>query len=233
MTSAARQYLDSHPWITFRFGLRALSGKDWMQIGEALSKCDHIAGVPLAPRVAAELHQIFLIKGVHATTQIEGNTLSEEEVGKRLKGNLPLPESQEYMGIEVENVAKGCELVMQELAGGAEIPLSPERIALFNKIVLDGLGLEEDVIPGATRPRQTATIYWDGSAAGLKSSAVPRRAVRLLCAERVRRGAARAAEYHSAAAAQRRVDQLRPRGAPSVQLTDDRPPAGAGALAPS
>ncbi|HET8662053.1 MAG TPA: Fic family protein [Micromonosporaceae bacterium] len=153
ITLAKRQYLDSHPWITFQFDLRTLSSQDWMQLGEALSKCDHIAGVPLAPRVAAELHQIFLIKGVHATTQIEGNTLSEEEVGKRLKGDLPLPRSQEYLGIEVENVAKGCEVVVQELAGGAEIPLSPERIALFNKIVLDGLDLAEDVVPGAIRTR--------------------------------------------------------------------------------
>ena len=59
-----------------------------MNLGEARSKCEHIAGVPLRPTVARELHQLYLAKGVLGTTAIEGNTLSEEQVRQLLEGQL-------------------------------------------------------------------------------------------------------------------------------------------------
>jgi hypothetical protein len=34
-----------------------------MLLGEASSKCEHIAGVPLQPDVARDLHQLYLAKG--------------------------------------------------------------------------------------------------------------------------------------------------------------------------
>ena len=49
-------------------------------LGEALSKCQHLAGVPLKPKAAEELSMVYLARGVQATTAIEGNTLSQREV---------------------------------------------------------------------------------------------------------------------------------------------------------
>src|SRR5262249_14122077 len=108
-----RAYKASHPWIAFEFDLDKLSAVTWMRLGEAISKCDHIAGVPLAPEVAQKMHMIYLVKGVHATTQIEGNTLSEDEVRERLEGRLALPESQEYLGVEVTNIASACDMIFR------------------------------------------------------------------------------------------------------------------------
>lgn len=48
-----------------------------MVLGEARSKCDRLANVPVPPEYARELHLISLSKGVHATTAIEGNTRSQ------------------------------------------------------------------------------------------------------------------------------------------------------------
>lgn len=62
-----------------------------MLLGEACSKCEHISSVPLQPKTAAYLHQLYLAKGALATTAIEGNTLSEAEVVKHLEGK-PLRE---------------------------------------------------------------------------------------------------------------------------------------------
>ena len=94
----SRPYSGSHPWINFRFDLNRLSGIDWVRLGEAISKCDHIAHVALPPVVSAELHQIYMVKGIHASAQIEGNSLSEDQVRARVEGDLRLPESQEYLG---------------------------------------------------------------------------------------------------------------------------------------
>lgn len=146
-----RTYRDSHPWVTFTFNLTHLTPLDWINMGEAWSKCDHIAGVPLQPDVAHRLHQVYLAKGVHATTQIEGNTLSEDEVRKRVEGDLELPESQEYLGIEVDNVLRACDVIANDLAEGRDMRLTPERIKLFNRMVLEGLPVKEGVVPGEVR----------------------------------------------------------------------------------
>jgi hypothetical protein len=102
--SQGRSYAQSHPWITFTFDLYRLTSLDFVRLGEAMSKRHHISGVPLPPGVADQLHQIYLVKGIHATTQIEGNSLSEDQVRARVEGDLELPASQEYLGQEVDNI---------------------------------------------------------------------------------------------------------------------------------
>ncbi len=82
----SRPYETSHPWINFRVDLNDLSHKTWLLLGEAESKCQHVAGVPLRPQVAKRLYMIYLSKGVHGTVSIEGNTLSQDEVRQRVLG---------------------------------------------------------------------------------------------------------------------------------------------------
>lgn len=157
-----RDYLESHPWITFTFHLDRLAPIDWINIGESWSKCDHIAGVPLQPAVAEELHHVYLAKGVHATTQIEGNTLSEDEVGQRVRGTLELPESQEYLGTEVDNILRACQLIAKDMATGQDMQLTPERIKHFNRMVLQGLPLEDHVSPGEVRTQSVVVGDYRG-----------------------------------------------------------------------
>lgn len=148
-----RPYSESHPWINFTFDLGRLTELDFVRLGEALSKCDHIAGVPLPPDVASQLHRVYLVKGIHATTQIEGNSLSEDEVRLRVEGDLKLPESQEYLGKEVDNILAACNLLAQELARGSDMRLTSKRIMQFNRMVLDGLPAEDGVVPGEIRTK--------------------------------------------------------------------------------
>ena len=98
-----RLHETTHPWLRFMVRLDAATAPPdlWMLLGEAASKCDHIAGVPLKPETADRLHKLYLAKGVRATTAIEGNSLSEEEVIGRLDGSLHLPPSKEYLGKEI------------------------------------------------------------------------------------------------------------------------------------
>src|SRR3990172_7484078 len=105
----------THPWISFELDLRKFDHKLWMALGETASKCEHIAGVPLQPDTAEKLHLLYLAKGVRATTAIEGNTLSEEEVIERIEGKLPLPPSREYLGKEIDNILKGCNEIKEKL----------------------------------------------------------------------------------------------------------------------
>lgn len=106
---------------------------------------------PLQPNVAAELNRIYLSKGAHATTQIEGNTLSEADVRKRVDHDLPLPPSQQYLGQEIDNVVNGYNRIVKEVVKQEPLTLTPQRITEFNKIVLEGLPIEGAAQPGQIR----------------------------------------------------------------------------------
>ncbi len=147
-----RTYETTHPWIKFQFDQRQIHPKLWILLGEAQSKCEHIAGVPLRPATAAELHRLYLAKGALGTTAIEGNTLSEKEVLDQLDGKLRLPPSKEYLGTEIDNIVKACSSILKELRdsnGVSEITI--EGIKKLNKQVLEGLPINEEVIPGEIR----------------------------------------------------------------------------------
>lgn len=145
-----RTFERTHPWITFRVDLRAAGPRLWMLLGEAASKCEHIAGVPLKPAIARTLHNVYLAKGAHATTAIEGNTLSEQEALRRIEGKLDLPPSKEYLGREIDNVLAAFNAIGERLRGGDD-RITPERIREYNAMVLESLQLQEGVVAGAVR----------------------------------------------------------------------------------
>jgi Fic family protein len=121
-----------------------------MLLGEAQSKVEHVAGSLLKPDVAERLHLLFLAKGALATTAIEGNTLTESEVLDLIRGQLPLPPSRAYLAREVENIIRALNAIAnQVLAGGLDITAG--EIKEFNRLVLDGLELEEGAVPGQVR----------------------------------------------------------------------------------
>jgi Fic family protein len=121
-----------------------------MLLGEAASRCEHVAGIPLRPDIAQSLHQLYLAKGAHATTAIEGNTLSEQEALLRIKGELTLPASREYLGRELDNIVGSFNRIGELLRVGDDA-LTPERVRDFNLWILENLKLEEGVVPGAVR----------------------------------------------------------------------------------
>lgn len=106
---------------------------------------------PLQPQVAEHLNEIYVSKSAHATTQIEGNTLSEEEVRRRVRRELELPPSQEYLGQEIDNVVAAYNLIIGDVEAKRPLPLTTSRVKEFNRLVLRDLPREEDVDPGEIR----------------------------------------------------------------------------------
>src|SRR5438445_3602191 len=148
----SRTYQETHPWITFGTIDMTRAPYDlWMHLGEAQSKIEHIAGVPLRPDVEKGLHLVYLVKGAHATTAIEGNTLTEEQVRARVEGRLELPKSQEYLGKEIDNIVAGYNAIMKRLLTHPNDPITPAEIAAYDFRVLNRLELDEGVFPGQYR----------------------------------------------------------------------------------
>ncbi len=146
-----RKYLKTHPWIDFKISTNKFDYRLWMLLGEARSKCEHIAGVPLKPAAAEELHKVYLYKGASATTAIEGNTLSEEEVRAFMEKEMELPPSKKYLGQEIENIIEAFNFIVELVKEGKGEKIKNENIRLFNQLVLKELNLPDGVLPGEIR----------------------------------------------------------------------------------
>jgi len=151
-----REYRRTHPWISFRHHLERADPLHWSLLGEAAARCDHVAQAVLPPSDARELHRLYLIKGAKATTAIEGNTLSEEQIAALLEGQLELPPSREYLKQEVDNVLKAVNDIFADIMRGEPPVLTADWLAGANRRLLAGLEehLEDGVFPGEipTRP---------------------------------------------------------------------------------
>ncbi len=146
-----REYEKSHPHIAFRVDLRTASPALWLLLGEAKSKSEHVARTLLKPEISRELLRVYLTKGALATTAIEGNTLSEDEARRVIDDDIRLPRSKEYLGTEIRNVLNAFDLVTSELLDDPEMQITPDALQLYNLTILDGLELEDGVVPGQIR----------------------------------------------------------------------------------
>ena len=114
------------------------------------------------PETAKRLNLVSLEKGALATTAIEGNTLSQEEVARLGRGELHLPPSKEYLGIEVNNILR----VFNDLIALDSIPpLNSERVKYLNGAVLDSLDLDDEIVSGEVRVHEVGVARYRGAPA--------------------------------------------------------------------
>lgn len=146
-----RTYVQTHPWITFDLDFSRFDYRLWLALGEAGSKCEHIAGVPLAPTVAQHIQRLYLAKGASATTAIEGNTLSEEEAEQIISGQKILPASQKYLADEIKNIVSAFNEVTNHIDKNGTGNITIEFLKKLNFLVLHGLSLDTEVFPGEIR----------------------------------------------------------------------------------
>ena len=146
-----RAYTRSHPWLTFELDLRSkVPFELWVMLGECQSKCEHLGGIPLKPKVAKKLHLLYLAKGTQASAAIEGNSLTVDEVEKEIDGKLSVPPSREYLKVEVANLVRACnEIANKLIVDDTARNLSAEQFHEYNEKVLRGITLEDGDVPGA------------------------------------------------------------------------------------
>lgn len=165
LTERGRQHVETHPWIDYRFDLSRFDPRTWMLLGEAASKCDHIAHVPLRPEVSKKLLLIYLSKGAHGTTSIEGNTLSEEEVMQRVDGQLELPLSREYLGAEIDNIVELINSVTRRTLNGDPPDVSADTIKEYHRTLFRGQPVSDDNRVGEFRTHSVTVARYRGAPA--------------------------------------------------------------------
>ena len=148
----SRMYLTAHSFIIYTLNLHEVSYKLWMLLGAAESKCKHLAGIPLRPEKQKELNQISLKKGIRATTAIEGNTLSEDDVEQIYRsGAESIPLSRRYQAQEVENVLNVYNGIIHQIEIGQDCKVSLEVLGTDNAEILKNIKIDSHIIPGEIR----------------------------------------------------------------------------------
>ena len=158
-------YPASHPWISFRFETARIPAAVWRQMGECEAMLRQIAATPMSGRLAKELYRLYLSKGAHATTAIEGNTLTEEDALKQMKGDLPLPASREYLRVEVDNILTLCDDLAQRQTKGDLPPLTADLLGRFNLSILRQTRHAEQAVPGKIRAHSVVVGVYRGAPA--------------------------------------------------------------------
>lgn len=136
-----------------------------MLMGEARSMCEHLAGTPLQPEVAQRFYEVSLIRGAQATTAIEGNTLTEEQVAGIFRGTFSAPPSRAYQEREVKNVLNALMAIDREIMRGELPTVTSELICEFNHQVLEGTEYESHVVPGRIRDYSVGVPAYQGAPA--------------------------------------------------------------------
>ena len=125
------------------------------EIAFQLGQCDNliktISALPLQPEYKKQLLTVSLVKGALATTAIEGNTLTEQDIENIQKGKH-LPPSKEYQEIEVKNIIDTFNDIIKDVVVHNKSSLiSLKLLRQFHKAIGKNLGKHFEAIPGKFR----------------------------------------------------------------------------------
>ena len=103
------------------------------------------------PDYYAQLMKLSLIKGAQATTAIEGNTLTEDEI-ERISSGEKLAPSRAYQETEVKNILEAFNEILHETIIEKKSQLiTPKLLLRFHKMVGKNLGKNFEAVPGKFR----------------------------------------------------------------------------------
>lgn len=120
-------------------------------LGECCAMLHSMIHTPVPPEDQQRLRRLALVRGAQATTAIEGNTLSQDEVARVERGER-LAESKRYQEQEVRNVLSALVSLVHEVTIEERVaPITPELIRRFHRMIGSDLGPQFDAIPGEYR----------------------------------------------------------------------------------
>lgn len=138
--------------ITFKQSW-TLGEKSANLLGQCFAYVKTIIDIPIRPDYHQKLLAVSLNKGALATTAIEGNTLTADDLALIQKGK-DLEPSRKYQQREVENVLNAFNAILNELVHEKNAGIiSPELIKRFNEMIGRDIGEAFGGNPGHFRRR--------------------------------------------------------------------------------
>lgn len=144
------ELLDKYPHLQFKRHWE-ISKESLFLLGQCEAYVKAICNTPILPTHHKKLLNVSLVKGAQATTAIEGNTLTEEDILK-IQDGKHVPPSKEYQEIEVTNILEAFNTLLAEVIIDSRSELiTSELIKRLHRMVGKSLGRSLDAIPGHFR----------------------------------------------------------------------------------
>ena len=145
--------MTTHRFIKFPPSFHDVGSRVWLLLGEIQARIELIKRLPIPPDDSNMLRGMYLTKGVHSTTAIEGNSFSEEEVAKIINKEMKAPPSRAYQEKQIENMVEAFSMVGNNLIGGDSSRFSVKLLHKYHELVLNGLeeSISEEVVIGKFR----------------------------------------------------------------------------------
>jgi Fic family protein len=136
--------------ISFKFN-RDLGEKSANLLGQCYAYINTMLNTPIRPAHHQQMLLLSLNKGALATTAIEGNTLTEEELILIQNGKDIAP-SKKYQQQEVENILNAFNFILEKLVRKKSPNIiTPELIRDFHKMVGENIDASFGGNPGVFR----------------------------------------------------------------------------------
>lgn len=121
------------------------------ELGQCEALIKAISNTPILPSYHDALMRISLNKGAQATTAIEGNTLTDEEI-EQIRDGSQLPPSKQYQQREIENIVSAFNTLLPEVLEERKVEKISARLLLrFHLMIGRDLGEHFDAVPGQFR----------------------------------------------------------------------------------
>lgn len=128
-----------------------LTSKTMFLLGQCQAFVQAISNAGILPQYYSDLMNVSLTKGAQATTAIEGNSLSIDEVNQIRKGDS-LPPSKEYQEKEVRNILDAYNIILDKVVNHKKTEIiTTDFLKRYHKIIGKDLGKYFDAIPGQFR----------------------------------------------------------------------------------
>lgn len=122
-------------------------------LGECAGIIKAISKTPIFPGHRQKLLHVSLIKGAQATTAIEGNTLSIEDIENIQQGGN-VPPSKDYQKQEVINIINAFNVLLSDIIDKDNIEyITPKLLSRFHYLIGKDIGIAFDAAPGQLRKR--------------------------------------------------------------------------------
>jgi len=141
---------NTHEHISFRFNWD-LGEKSANLLGQCYAYINSMLNTPIRPERHRQMLLLSLNKGALATTAIEGNTLTEDDLALIQKGKDVAP-SKKYQQQEVENILNAFNIILDKLVREKSPNIiTPQLIRDFHKMVGINIGVSFGGDPGSFR----------------------------------------------------------------------------------
>lgn len=136
----------------FKFSDKYDAGALESRFVEARVLKETVADLPILPRIAAKLDKETIRKSIFSTAALEGNPLSEDEVGRLLEQD-DLTAAKQRADMEVKNLQQAYPLIRQLSAPDKPLLITEDMVRDLHRTITQGI--DHDInTPGSYRDQQ-------------------------------------------------------------------------------